>query len=310
MGTRCPLVNMSYLWRWTFHRSAWHWKGINRALLRGEKKAPFTSYFQEKKETIKEMEESYNLEDAFLRRISKMNNSALAHTCEDINKRRMNNHYMWELVHDRAKTIRNSFSADELVVMLHAYCNSLSFDPKFTHLVNLFWDLLEDKLENLDYLSHIALYYCAEKTGNEKKMEQITVLLLNTLLNNGSTQMKLKERGLEIILKIFRKNEKVVIQKEHVKAVGVLIQKVDVKEVRNVLLCLSFFFKYSSFDEPFLAILKKIQELLIFKKINPCVVLKCLSFTPKLCNDNAAALQGVRNTLCVAHLVQRITTGG
>ncbi|ANQ06596.1 Uncharacterized protein PCOAH_00009320 [Plasmodium coatneyi] len=309
MGSLRPLVNMTYLWRRTFDRPTWHLKGINRALLSGEKRAPFKSYFQEKKEAIKEMEESYNLEDAFLRRISKMNNSALAHTCEDINRRRMNNHYMWELVHDRVRAIRNSFSADELVVMLHAYCNSLSFDPNFTHLVNLFWELLEDKIDYLDYLSHIALYYCAEKTKNEKKMEQITALLLNTLLKNGSPEMKLTERGLEIILKAVCKSEKIVIQKEHVTSVGELIQKVDVKEVRNVLLCLSFFFKYSSFDEPFLAILKKIQQLLIFKKINPCTVLKWLSVTPKLCNENAAALQGVRSTLCVAHLAQRISTG-
>ncbi|EUD66767.1 hypothetical protein C922_02752 [Plasmodium inui San Antonio 1] len=300
---------MTYLWRRTFLQPAWHWKGINRALLSGEKKAPFTSYFQQKREAIKETEESYNLEEAFVRRISKMNNTALAHTCEDINRRKMNNHYMWELVHDRVRTIRNSFSADELVVMLNAYCNSLSFDPNFTHLVNLFWDLLEDKLENLDYLSHIALYSCAEKTKNEKKMEQITTLLQNALLKNGSPQMKLTERGLQIILKVFCKNEKIVIQKEHVTSVGELIQKMDVKEVRNVLLCLFFFFKYNSFDEPFLGILKKIQELLIFKKINPCTVFHCLSVTPKLCNDNPSALQGVRSTLCVAHLAQRISTG-
>ncbi|GAB64955.1 hypothetical protein PCYB_041570 [Plasmodium cynomolgi strain B] len=290
---------MTYLWRRTFLRPAWYWRDINRALLSGEKKERFMSYFQQKREDIKETEESYNLEEAFLRRISKMNNSALAHTCEDINRRKMNNHYMWELVHVRVRAIRNSFNGDELVVMLHAYCNSLSFDPNFTDLVNLFWDLLEEKLENLDYLSHIALYYCAEKTKNEKKMDQITALLQNALLKNGSPQMKLTERGLQIILKIFCKNEKIVVQKEHITAVGELIQKVDVKEVRNVF----------SFDEPFLAILKKIQELLIFKKINPCTVLKCLSVTPKLCNDNAAALQGVRSTLCVAHLAQRIRAG-
>ncbi|KMZ82253.1 hypothetical protein PVIIG_03507 [Plasmodium vivax India VII] len=302
---------MTYLWRRTLLRPPWHGKGLNRVLPNGEKKAAFTSFFQQKREAIKETEESYNLEEAFLRRISKMNNSALAHTCEDINKRKMNNHYMWELVHDRVRAIRSSFSADELVVILHAYCNSLSFDPNFTHLIKLFWDLLEDKLEGLDHLSHIALYYCAEKTKNEKKMEQITALLQNALLKNGSpSQMKLTERGLHIILKIFCKNEKLVIQKEHVAAVGELIQKVDVKEVQNVLLCLFFFFKYGSFDEPFLAILKKIQELLIFKKINPCTVLKCLSVTPKLCNDNAAALHAVRSTLCVAHLAQRIITGG
>ncbi|GAW79464.1 hypothetical protein, conserved [Plasmodium gonderi] len=281
---------------------------MNKYFLLSGKKASFSFHLQKKRDTIKETEESYNFEDALIRRISKMNNTALAHTCENTNKRRINNPYIWELVHDRIKVIRNSFSLNEVVVMFHAYCNSTSYDPKFTHLINLFWDILENKLGGLDYLSYIALYFCAEKTKDEKKMEEISTLLQKLLLNNDIAKMKITEKGLSIILKTFCYNNKKEIGNKHVKIVGELMQKVDVKEVGNIMLCLFFFFKHDVFDESFVAILKKVQYLLIFKQINPHVVLKCLRVTSKLSN-NDIALQEVRNTLCIATLAHYITSG-
>ncbi|SBT31616.1 conserved Plasmodium protein, unknown function [Plasmodium ovale wallikeri] len=164
-------------------------------------RAFFSSLSPGKHDLIKHMEESYNLEEAVIRRVSKMNNTALAYTCEDINKKRINSRYIWELVYNRINEIKKSFSVNELVVIFHAYCHSISFDINFSNFINLFWDLLGDKIRDLDYLSLIGLYFCAEKTGNVEKMEEISNFLLAYILED-CTQIKVAEKGLAVILKI------------------------------------------------------------------------------------------------------------
>ncbi|CRG98705.1 conserved Plasmodium protein, unknown function [Plasmodium relictum] len=263
------------------------------------------SIFHHKTDLIKINEEINNLEEALIRRISKMNNTALAYSCEDINKNKINNPHLWELIYKRTREISNSFVISELVVMFHAYCKSISFDPNFINLINLFWNLLENKLCDLDYLSLIALYVCAEKTKNSQKKKEIGNLLLECIFS-GCENIKLKEEGLMIILKILC-NYKKKIDEKHIKNICNIIQKVDVKEIRNTFLCMQFFLKYKEFDEPFIIILKKIQSLLIFKNVNPYLVLKHLYFISNI--NNPIILQEVKNTLSIIYLSHNINNG-
>ncbi|CRG94348.1 conserved Plasmodium protein, unknown function [Plasmodium gallinaceum] len=263
------------------------------------------SIFYHKNDLIKVNEEINNLEEAFIRRISKMNNTALAYACEDINKNKINNLHIWKLIYNRTKEISNSFSLSELVVMFHAYCRSISFDQNFINLINLFWSLIENKLNDLDYLSLIALYFCAEKTKNSQKMEEISNLLLKNILHERDN-IKLKEKGLMIILKILCDDKK-KIDEEHIKNICNIVQKVDIKEIKNILLCMQFFLKYKAFDEPFIILLKKIQSLLIFKKINPYDILKHLYYISNI--NNPIILEEVKNTLSIIYLSHSISKG-
>ncbi|SBS80581.1 conserved Plasmodium protein, unknown function [Plasmodium ovale curtisi] len=266
-------------------------------------RAFFSSLSQGKHDLIKHMEESYNLEEAFIRRISKMNNTALAYTCEDINKKRINNRYIWELVYNRINEIKKSFSINELVVIFHAYCHSISFDINFSNYINLFWDLLGDKIKDLDYLSLIGLYFCSEKTGNAQKMEEISNFLLTYILED-CTQIKVAEKGLAIILKILCYTKKTVDDK-HIYNVSNFIQNVDIKEIKNIILCLHFFVKFKLFNKSFVILLKKIQSLIIFKKINYYMVFKYLCSIYSM-SKNSTAMQEVKRTLSIIYLSHRI----
>ncbi|VWU50943.1 conserved protein, unknown function [Hepatocystis sp. ex Piliocolobus tephrosceles] len=270
-------------------------------------KFPFSSAFENSYNLIQQQEELYNLEEAFIRRIPKMNNTALAYACEDMNKKKINNPYIWELVYNRIKEIKNSFTLTEIVVMFHSYCNSISFNINFTHLIKIFWDLLNDKLDDLDYLSLIALYICAEKSKNIQQMQLISTFLLKCILEDYN-KMKLTEKGLAVFLKIFCSNQN-ILDKKHIDHINYHIQKIDIKEVKNVMLCLHFFFKYKLFDEPFISLLKKIQSLIIFKNIDPNIVLKYLSMMSSI-DSYPNIMQEIKNTLSIIYLSHHINEQG
>ncbi|KAI4840396.1 hypothetical protein MKS88_001118 [Plasmodium brasilianum] len=303
---------------------------LNSALLLSKRighsasgKIQYSSHVHQKYERIKYTEEVYNMEDTYIRRVSKMNNTALTYTCEDINRKRMKNEYLWKLIYDRIKEIRNSFSVNELVVMFHAYCNSKSFDGNFILLINLFWTLLENKLNNMDYISLIALYFCAEKTENVKKMNEVGSSLLNHIIVNDCEEIKLTEKGLSIILKILCNtsgsssngnigsnnvsNDNKTADEKILAHISKFIQRVDMKEIKNIMLSLHFLLKYKIFDEPFVVLLKKVQSLLIFKNINPHLVLKCLSLLKTI--NNPTAMQEVKSTLSIIYLSCYISSG-
>ncbi|CDU16305.1 hypothetical protein YYC_04995 [Plasmodium yoelii 17X] len=272
----------------------------NKRIYKRVKNISFSSYCQDKYEVIKKNEEAYNLEDTFIRSIRKMNNTSLVYASEDINKNGMNNKYLWELIYNRAKGIKNSFSINEIVVLFHAYCNSLSYDINCIQIINFFWDLLNNKMDNLNYSSLLALYSCAEKTKNSQKIKEISNILLKYMLNHSS-EMKLTEKGLNIILKICIHNSsdnKTVID------ISNHIQNVDLKDVKTVMLCLHFFLIFNSFGEPFVNLLKKIQYLLIFKKINPYIVLKYLYLLTNI-NNHPIAIKEVKNTISIIYLLHQ-----
>ncbi|CXH95615.1 conserved Plasmodium protein, unknown function [Plasmodium berghei] len=275
----------------------------NKKIYKMVKNISFSSHCQDKYELIKKNEDAYNLEDTFIRSIRKMNNTSLVYTSEDINKNGMNNKYLWELIYNRAKEIKNSFSINEIVVLFHAYCNSLSYDINCMQIINFFWDLLNNKMNNLNYSSLLALYSCAEKTKNSQKIKEISNILLKYMLDHPS-EMKLTEKGLNIILKICIYNSNDNIDNKSVINISNHIQNVDLKDVKTAMLCLHFFLIFNSFGEPFVNLLKKIQSLLIFKKINPYIVLKYLYLLTNI-NNHPIAIKEVKNTISIIYLLHR-----
>ncbi|CAD2085349.1 conserved Plasmodium protein, unknown function [Plasmodium vinckei lentum] len=270
------------------------------------KNISFSSHCQDKYELIKKNEEAYNLEDTFIRSIRKMNNTSLVYASEDINKNGMNNKYLWELIYSRAKEIKNSFSINEIVVLFHAYCNSLSYDINCIQIIIFFWDLLNNKMNDLNYSSLLALYSCAEKTKNSHKIKEISNILLKYMLDHPS-EIKLTEKGLNIILKMCIHNYSdsiETIDNMNIIHTSNYIQNVDLKDAKTVMLCLHFFIIFNSFGDPFVNLLKKIQSLLIFKKITPYIVLKYLCLLNNI-NNYPIAIKEVKNTISIIYLLHR-----
>ncbi|SOV73757.1 conserved Plasmodium protein, unknown function [Plasmodium sp. gorilla clade G3] len=267
----------------------------------------FFHTLDEKINSIKENEDAYNFEDTIIRRINKMNNTALVFTCENINKKKINNPYIWELVYNRINEIHHSFSLTEIIVLFHAYCNSISFDIKLMNsLINFLWNILENKINDVEDLSSLlALYVCAEKTKNLTKLEHISNLILQryiTLLEQDKI-FHINEIRLSIFLKILCSHNKNIIQvnKKYIMQFSNDISKINIKNINTLMLCLHFFIKYQIYDEPFIILLKQIQNLLIFKKeINVNVILKYFSFISNL--KNPYALQEIKNVLSIIYL--------
>ncbi|SOV75392.1 conserved Plasmodium protein, unknown function [Plasmodium reichenowi] len=267
----------------------------------------FFHALDEKINSIKENEEAYNFEDTIIRRINKMNNTALVFTCENINKKKINNPYIWELIYNRINEIYHSFSLTEIIVLFHAYCNSISFDIKsMNSLINFLWNILENKINDVEDLSSLlGLYVCAEKTKNLTKREHISNLILQryiTLIEQDKI-FHLNEIRLSIFLKILCSHNKNIIQldKKYIMQFSNDISKIIIRNINTLMLCLHFFIKYQIYDEPFIILLKQIQNLLIFKKeINGNVILKYFSFISNL--RNPYALQEIKNVLSIIYL--------
>ncbi|SOS76320.1 conserved Plasmodium protein, unknown function [Plasmodium sp. gorilla clade G1] len=267
----------------------------------------FFHTLDEKINSIKENEEAYNFEDTIIRRINKMNNTALVFTCENINKKKINNPYIWELIYNRINEIYHSFSLTEIIVLFHAYCNSISFDIKsMNSLINFLWNILENKINDVEDLSSLlALYVCAEKTKNLTKREHISNLILQryiTLIEQDKI-FHINEIRLSIFLKILCSHNKNIIQvdKKYIMQFSNDISKIIIRNINTLMLCLHFFIKYQIYDEPFIILLKQIQNLLIYKKeINVNVILKYFSFISNL--RNPYALQEIKNVLSIIYL--------
>ncbi|KYO03070.1 hypothetical protein PRSY57_0213400 [Plasmodium reichenowi] len=267
----------------------------------------FFHTLDEKINSIKENEEAYNFEDTIIRRINKMNNTALVFTCENINKKKINNPYIWELIYNRINEIYHSFSLTEIIVLFHAYCNSISFDIKsMNSLINFLWNILENKINDVEDLSSLlGLYVCAEKTKNLTKREHISNLILQryiTLIEQDKI-FHINQIRLSIFLKILCSHNKNIIQldKKYIMQFSNDISKIIIRNINTLMLCLHFFIKYQIYDEPFIILLKQIQNLLIFKKeINGNVILKYFSFISNL--RNPYALQEIKNVLSIIYL--------
>lgn len=287
--------------KFRYHLSFLH-KGIKYRL---NDSCFLSSYDHNKINRIKIEEEVNNIEEAFIRRIPKMNNTALAYTCEEINKNQIKNLFLWELIYERIKEINNSFTAIELTLIFHAYCKSKSFNKQNEKFITFMWVSLEPHIENLNYCSLIALYYCAEKTTNEQKIKEIGNYLIKQTIKDLEN-IKLSEMGLMILVKALCTINDSVDIKFIQKVCELIIYKVEIKGWTNILLCFQFFLKYKIFNNHFLYLLKKIQLLIILKKINPHVVLEYFTRINNI--EDPVTIKEIKNTLSIIYLSHKKNT--